>query len=122
MQEPGKDLPPIPPIPVAPAVPPAPGAVLSPAPYPSALAPVHPASTSGFAVASLVLGILWIWWIGSILAVIFGFVARAQIKRSHGMLTGDGLAIAGIVLGFLGIAGFVILVIAAATTTTTPFG
>jgi hypothetical protein len=69
-----------------------------------------------------VLGILWLWWFGSVLAVISGFIARAQIKRAQGLQTGDGLAIAGIVLGSLGIAAFVVLLVAAATTTTTPFG
>ena len=30
------------------------------------------ATTSGLAVASLVLGIVWLWWLGSILALVFG--------------------------------------------------
>jgi hypothetical protein len=57
--------------------------------------------TNGFAIASLVLGILWVWWVGSILALIFGYVARRQI-RERGQ-SGDGLAIAGIVLGWVGV-------------------
>jgi hypothetical protein len=60
--------------------------------------------TSGLAIASLVLGIVWIFWLGSILAVIFGHVALSQIKRSMGALTGRGMAIAGLILGYLGIA------------------
>ena len=57
--------------------------------------------TNGFAIASLVLGIIWIYWIGSILALIFGYIARKQIReRGEG---GGGLAIAGIVLGWVGI-------------------
>jgi hypothetical protein len=65
--------------------------------------PAAPAgSTNGLAIASLVLGILWFLGLGSILAVIFGFVARRQMRaRNQG---GNGLAIAGIVLGFVGIA------------------
>ena len=60
-----------------------------------------PGPTNGFAIASLVLGILWIWWVGSILALIFGYVARKQIReRNEG---GSGLAIAGIVLGWVGV-------------------
>jgi hypothetical protein len=51
----------------------------------------------------MVLGILWIWWIGSILAIIFGFVALNQIKTSNGAQTGRGMAIAGLVLGFIGV-------------------
>ena len=33
------------------------------------------------AIASMVLGILWIVWIGSILALVFGYVAKSQIDR-----------------------------------------
>jgi uncharacterized protein DUF4190 len=69
-------------------------------PYP------RPTSTNGLAIASMVLGILWVYWIGSILALVFGYVARDQIKRSGQQ--GDGMAIAGIVLGWVGI-GFLIL-------------
>ena len=60
-----------------------------------------PRRTNGFAVASMVLGIVWLYWIGSILALVFGYVARAQIReRGEG---GDGMAIAGIVLGWIGV-------------------
>ena len=45
--------------------------------------------TSGLAIASLVLGIVWIFWLGSILAVIFGHVALSQIKRSMGAAHGS---------------------------------
>jgi hypothetical protein len=58
---------------------------------------------NGLAIASMVLGILWIWWIGSILAIVFGFVALNQIKNSDGAQTGRGMAIAGLVLGFIGL-------------------
>ena len=66
-------------------------------------APAAAPGTSGLAVASLVLGILWIWWIGSILAVVFGHVSLNQINQSHGRLGGRGLAIAGLVLGYIGL-------------------
>jgi Domain of unknown function (DUF4190) len=33
------------------------------------------------AIASLVLGIVWLDWIGSVLALIFGYIALSQIKR-----------------------------------------
>ncbi len=76
-------------------------------PQPDAFGPRYePAPTNGYAVASLVLGILWIWWLGSILALFFGYVARSQIKESRGRQGGDGLAIAGIVLGWVGAATF----------------
>jgi len=55
-----------------------------------------------------VLGILWLWWVGSILAVVFGHVALSQIRqRGQG---GRGMAIAGLVLGYVGL-GFLALVI-----------
>lgn len=60
--------------------------------------------TSGLAVASLVLGILWLWGIGSLLAVIFGATAMNQISKSNNQITGKGMAIAGLILGILGLA------------------
>jgi hypothetical protein len=56
---------------------------------------------SGLAVASLVLGILWIGGLGSILAIIFGPVALYQIHVSRGRIWGTGLAVAGLVLGIV---------------------
>jgi uncharacterized protein DUF4190/uncharacterized protein DUF1707 len=83
--------------------PPPPPAPLAPpyAPYPPAV--VYP-TTNGLAVASLVAGFLWLGWFGSILAVIFGHMALGQINRSGGRETGSGLAIAGLVLGYMGVA------------------
>src|SRR5581483_6890252 len=65
--------------------------------------PAGAQSTNGFAIASLVLGILWLYWIGSVLALVFGYVAKGQIDRSGGYQGGRGLAIAGIVLGWIGV-------------------
>lgn len=66
--------------------------------------------TNGMAVASLVLGILWLYWLGSILALVFGYVARRQIReRGEG---GDGMAVAGIVLGWIGVATLVVVLVA----------
>jgi uncharacterized protein DUF4190/zinc ribbon protein len=63
-------------------------------------------STNGFAIAALVLGLVgWILCgVGSVLAIVFGFVARDQIKRSQGRQAGIGMANAGIVLGFVAVA------------------
>lgn len=71
-------------------------------PYPA------PQRTNGMAIASMVLGILWIYWVGSILALVFGYVARSQIRERRE--AGDGMAIAGIVLGWVGI-GILVLVL-----------
>lgn len=67
----------------------------------------YSAPTSPMAVISLVAGILGISFfplIGSIVAVIIGPMARREIRESRGALSGDGLATAGIVLGWIGIA------------------
>lgn len=69
---------------------------------------VPPQRTNGMAVASMVLGILWLYWIGSILALIFGYVAKRQIAERQE--SGGGMATAGIVLGWIGI-GFLVLLI-----------
>jgi hypothetical protein len=71
----------------------------------------HP-EVCGKALVSFVMSITWTWGIGSVLALIFGFLAREEINRSQGALAGGGLATAGIILGFLGLgltAGFVAL-------------
>ena len=76
----------------------------------NAVAPYHgyyPAPqppTSGVAVASLICGIAEFFTLGiaAVPAVILGHVARSNIKRTGER--GDGLAIAGLVLGYLGIA------------------
>ena len=73
-----------------------------------------PTRTNGFAVASLVLGILWLYWVGSILALVFGYVARGQIEKSGGTQTGGGMAIAGIVLGWIGLGVLAVVVLLAA--------
>jgi len=88
-----------------------PGFVPVPQELPVGAAPVQK-STNGLAVASMVVGIVWIYWIGSILALIFGYIAKGQIDQSQGRQGGRGMAIAGIVLGWVGI-GFLLLGIVA---------
>ena len=74
----------------------------------SVLQPVTntPTRTSGLAIASLVLGIIWICGLGSLLATIFGAVALHQISRSQGRIDGKSMAIAGLILGILGLSLF----------------
>jgi type IV pilus assembly protein PilA len=76
--------------------------------------PPVPQKTSGMAIASLIFGILFIFFPLSIPAVVFGHIALSQIKRSGGRLGGRGLAIAGLVLGYLGIAMIPLILIIAA--------
>ena len=61
---------------------------------------------------SLVLGIMWFGGLGSLLAVIFGRIAKAQIRESGE--GGDGMATAGIALGVVGLVALLFLVIALA--------
>ena len=61
-------------------------------------------TTSGMAIASMVLGILWIYWIGSIVALVLGYLALREIRQNPQRIEGRGLAIAGIVLGWVGMA------------------
>lgn len=42
--------------------------------------------------------------IGPLVAVITGHLAKSEINRSNGSITGSGLAIAGLVLGYLNLA------------------
>src|SRR5690606_41682228 len=72
-------------------------------------------STSGLAVTSLVTGILgWLMFpvLASLVAVITGHIARSEIRRSAGSIDGDGIALAGLILGWsnLGLAAAVVLV------------
>jgi len=83
-----------------------------------AAAPAGPAAvaapqrTSGKAIASMVLGILcWLTPIPMILALVFGFQGKKEIDESGGAIGGGGMAVAGIVLGFVGLAWWILYVI-----------
>ena len=59
----------------------------------------------------LVCGIAgFLFFIPAVLGIIFGFIARSQIKQSRGTQKGDGMAIAGIIVGFAWIALLVLLI------------
>ncbi len=58
-------------------------------------------STNGFAIASLVCAAVWFLWVGSLMGVVFGHIALRQIKADQGRQSGRGLAIAGLVVGYL---------------------
>ena len=59
----------------------------------------------------MVLGIVWLLWLGSLLAVIFGHIAISQIRKDE-TYTGKGMAVAGLVLGYVGLAIFAAATIA----------
>lgn len=93
------------------AYPPPPAYGQPPYPYPYPYPPAR--STNGMAIASMVLGIVWVYWIGSILALIFGYLALSEIRKSK--QAGEGMAIAGIVLGWIGVGILVIVLLSIAT-------
>ncbi len=73
-----------------------------------------PRQTSTLAIIALVAGILgWtlLPFLGSLGGIIFGHMARAEIRRSNGRLDGDGLAITGLVLGWLNVVLALLLVL-----------
>jgi hypothetical protein len=88
--------------------------VVPPAPVP---APVP--ETNGLAVASLACGLAQFVFgpLATIPAIVFGHVARSQIRRSGQQ--GDGLAVAGLMLGWGAVILGIIVVIVALTAWTT---
>lgn len=72
-------------------------------------------STNALAVVSLVSGIA-AWcvfpFIGAIVAVVCGHLARSEIRRAPpGSMEGDGMAVAGLVLGYVQLAFSALLII-----------
>lgn len=86
---------------------------------PGTMVPYHPgyypvpavAPTNGLAVAALVCGIAEFFTLGlaAIPAVILGHVARSQIRRTGER--GDGMAVSGLILGYLAIGGWALIIL-----------
>lgn len=73
--------------------------------------PLSPKQDSSLAIASLICGLVgwtFIPVLGAIAAVILGHMAKKEIRDSGGRLSGDGMALAGLILGYVQI-GLVIL-------------
>lgn len=89
---------------------------------PEDLPPPPVAGTNGKATAALVLGICGLAvcpLICSILALVFGYQGRSEIDRGGRMEGGRGLAVSGIVLGWIGVVLvtlFIILIVVIAAT------
>jgi len=98
------------------------GPVMPYHPYYPQVAPLPP--TNGLALGAMICGIAEIFTLGlaAIPAVILGHLARGQIRQTGER--GDGMAVAGLVLGYLAIAGWalVILLVAANTGNGGPVG
>jgi hypothetical protein len=63
----------------------------------------------GLAITSFILGVLWFGWLGSILAVILGHIALRNIRRTNA--SGRGLAIAGLILGYIGLSTLALFIL-----------
>lgn len=92
-----------------PSAPPPPATVTASFDQASTPPPAAP-RTPGFAIASLVFGILSITCCISclfimfpILAIVFGHLSLSQIKKQPDVFTGKGLALAGLILGYIGL-------------------
>lgn len=106
-----------------PGMPPMPGMM------PMGYAPVP--KTNGLAIASLVCSLLGLATCAatSILGVIFGHLAKSQIKQSGE--EGEGMALAGLIVGYIGLAifalialfyfGLIALIVGTSGTTTTTY-
>ena len=78
--------------------------------YPYAPQPL----SSGWAIASLacgVAGFVGAGLIGSVLAIIFGYIGLNEIKKSGDVMQGRGMAIAGLVMGYVGAALSLIFIV-----------
>lgn len=77
--------------------------------------PASPRQTSTMAVLSLIFGVLsWclLPFIGAIVAIVCGHSARAEIRRAlPGTIDGDGMAVAGLILGWAHLALFILAIL-----------
>jgi type IV pilus assembly protein PilA len=77
--------------------------------------PPEPETTSGKALASLITGVFGLLLFpAAIVAIILGHISRSEIRKSHGRLQGNGMALGGLILGYLGIAFLPLILIVAA--------
>ncbi len=73
-----------------------------------------PAQASGLAIGSLVssiAGLVACLFVGQIVGIVLGHKAKRQIRESNGRFSGDGFATAGIIIGWVGIAIDIMLVV-----------
>jgi hypothetical protein len=65
---------------------------------------VGPTETSGKAIGSLICGLFFLFFPIAIVAIVLGHLSLSDIRKAAGRLTGQGVAVAGLVLGYLGVA------------------
>ncbi len=86
------------------------------APYATAAPPVTEPQTNGKATASLICGILSLTCFGlltGIPAIILGHISKSEIRKSLGRMKGEGMALAGLIMGYISVAALPVLIIAA---------
>ena len=80
--------------------------------YAYAAAPVIQKS-NGMAIASFVCSLVGVLFcLTAPLGIVFGHVAMSQIKRSNGTQGGRGMAVAGLIVGYLALAAWIGLTVA----------
>ena len=90
----------------------APAVATTPPPF---AGPAPDGPTSGKALASMITGIFGLlFFLPAFAAIILGHISRSEIRKSNGQLKGNGMATAGLVMGY-GMVGMIpfILIIAA---------
>jgi uncharacterized membrane protein len=65
--------------------------------------------TNELAIASLCLGIVWIFGIGSAAAIVLALLSLRQIRESDGTQGGRSLAITGLIAGLAGISSLIFM-------------
>ena len=101
-----------------PPPPPPPPASPTPAPqYGSGYGPYPTISkTNGLAIASLICSLFSLLFfpifLPQVLGIVFGHISLSQIRVSQGREQGNGLAIAGLVIGYLVLVGTIFLYVA----------
>jgi len=82
-------------------------------PLPPAYAARPAGSTNGLAIGALVASVAGLLCgIGLIVGLVLGYIAKNQIDQSGGTQQGRGLAVAAIIIGWIGVAITVIVVLA----------
>lgn len=67
--------------------------------------------TSGLAIASLFLSIVWLFGLGSIAGMYLGARSLREIREADGALGGRSIAIAGLVIGIIGMGSLALVVL-----------
>jgi hypothetical protein len=69
------------------------------------------ARVNQLAIVSLVAGLLWLFWIGSLTAIVTGHLALHRIARSHGTEYGRTAALIGLLFGYFGLSSLVFVLL-----------